>query len=100
VLFDVYLTWVRVERYLSTYDLPPPPENVGNESSFWGLFGSEDPIKLRFGGSPLIFVYIFFVVLCAAETAGLHLSIRWGAYYLLGYTQSPPPPPEPSGKLT
>ena len=46
---------------------------------------NSDPIKLRLGGSPLIVQYLFFLVLCAAETAGLHLSVRWGARYLLGY---------------
>jgi len=51
------------------------------------LFASRetDPIKLRLGGSPLILQYLFFLVLCAVETAGLHLSVRWGARWLLGY---------------
>jgi len=51
-------------------------------------FQDSDPIKLRLGGSPLILQYLFFLVLCAAETAGLHLSVRWGAKYLLGYQRS------------
>jgi lipid intermediate transporter len=95
ILFDVYLTWVRVEKYLSNYTLPPPPS--GNHSSSLSLhfkttflgklstFRESDPIKLRLGGSPLILQYLFFLVLCAAETAGLHMSVRWGARWLLGY---------------
>jgi lipid intermediate transporter len=96
ILFDVYLTWVRVEKYLSHYTLPPPPPHTSQFSihfprtSFLGkLFDTtdSDPIKLRLGGSPLILQYLFFLILCAAETAGLHLSIRWAAHYLLGYTR-------------
>ena len=44
------------------------------KTSFFGkLFTSQDsdPIKLRLGGSPLILQYLFFLVLCASETAGL-----------------------------
>ena len=93
VLFDVYLTWVRVEKYLSTYALPPPPTSSSTfamhfQTSFFSKFfpsQDTDPIKLRLGGSPLMLQYLFFLVLCAAETAGLHLSVRWGARYLLGY---------------
>ena len=96
ILFDVYLTWVRVEKYLSNYALPPPPSSpsafaVHFKSSIFGkLFTSQDsdPIKLQLGGSPLILQYLFFLILCAAETAGLHLSVRWGARYLLGYQRS------------
>lgn len=33
----------------------------------------------------MIVQYLFFLVLCAAETGGLHLSVRWGARWLLGY---------------
>jgi lipid intermediate transporter len=94
ILFDVYLTWVRVEKYLSTYTLPPPtpvlPIPLTHPSFFRRLFTprpDHDPIKLRLGGSPLILQYLFFLVLCAAETAGLHLSVRWGARWLLGYTR-------------
>jgi hypothetical protein len=98
ILFDVYLTWVRVEKYLSNFALPPPPPSSSPsalamhfKTFFFGkLFTSQDsdPIKLRLGGSPLILQYLFFLVLCAAETAGLHLSVRWGARYLLGYQRS------------
>jgi len=96
ILFDVYLTWVRIEKYLSNYTLPPPPHTSSSFSIQFPrtsllsklLYTTDsDPIKLRLGGSPLILQYLFFLVLCAAETAGLHLSIRWAAHYLLGYTR-------------
>lgn len=96
-----------MEKYLSQYTLPPPPPHPSAfaiqfpPTSFLSkLFNTSnsDPIKLRLGGSPLILQYLFFLILCAAETAGLHLSIRWAAHYLLGYTRYAIPRDEADGR--
>jgi hypothetical protein len=102
----VYLTWVRVEKYLSNYALPPPPPDHSAFSIHFStpflrkLFAprDHDPIKLRLVGSPLIVQYLFFLVLCAAETAGLHMSVRWGARWLLGYQRCHPTTPKTDGR--
>ena len=95
-----------MEKYLSNYALPPPPQDhsafsIHFKTSFLGkLFPPHyhDPIKLRLGGSPLIVQYLFFLVLCAAETAALHMSVRWGARWLLGYQRYHPTTSKGNGR--
>jgi hypothetical protein len=78
LLFDVYLTWARIERQTST----EPATNEVSNSHF-----------LRLAQQPIVFQYIFFcgyshntylephltiniVMLCALSTLAFHISIR------------------------
>ncbi|KAF7945031.1 hypothetical protein EAE96_009814 [Botrytis aclada] len=63
LLFDVYLTWARIEKQTSA-PLSPPIET--DNTNF-----------LRLAAQPIVFQYIFFLVLCALSTLSFHLSIRF-----------------------
>ncbi|KAF8849975.1 Arv1-like family protein [Acephala macrosclerotiorum] len=60
LLFDVYLTWARIEKQTS---------NSANSSS--------DSNFLLLAQQPIVFQYIFFLLLCALSTLAFHLSIRF-----------------------
>ncbi|SZF00627.1 unnamed protein product [Blumeria hordei] len=62
LLFDVYLTWARIEKQTSSY----PTENSTNLNNF-----------LRLAQKPIIFQYVFFLILCALSTLAFHFSIRF-----------------------
>lgn len=72
LLFDVYLTWARIEKQA------PGPE------------GGEDNNFGRLAQQPIVFQYMFFLVLCALSTIAFHVSIRfltsspWSPLRLLG----------------
>ncbi|KFY07630.1 hypothetical protein V492_06962 [Pseudogymnoascus sp. VKM F-4246] len=59
LLFDVYLTWARIEKAAPTSSAP--------EASNFGRL-AQQPIGIQ---------YIFFLVLCALSTLAFHLSIRF-----------------------
>ncbi|KAI9054661.1 hypothetical protein LZ554_001813 [Drepanopeziza brunnea f. sp. 'monogermtubi'] len=59
LLFDVYLTWARIERQTSA--VPPTADN-----NF-----------LRLAAQPIVFQYVFFLALCALSYLAFHLSIRF-----------------------
>lgn len=59
LLFDVYLTWARIEKHAPSPDSP--------ESSNLG----------RLAQQPIVLQYVFFLVLCAASTVAFHISIRF-----------------------
>ncbi|TVY29500.1 Protein arv1 [Lachnellula hyalina] len=61
LLFDVYLTWARIEK--QTSNNPPADENNSN--------------FLRLAQQPIVFQYVFFLILCALSTLSFHLSIRF-----------------------
>ncbi|KAI1877122.1 uncharacterized protein JN550_001194 [Neoarthrinium moseri] len=58
LLFDVYLTWARIEKQT----LPSP----GSQSNLGGL-----------AQQPIVFQYMFFLILCTFSTLAFHLSIRF-----------------------
>ncbi|KAJ9138822.1 Protein arv1 [Pleurostoma richardsiae] len=60
LLFDVYLTWARIEKQ-SNPDSASAPE---------GNFG-------RLAQQPIVFQYLFFLLLCTLSTLAFHLSIRF-----------------------
>ncbi|CZR62500.1 ARV1 Protein involved in sterol uptake and distribution into the plasma membrane [Phialocephala subalpina] len=60
LLFDVYLTWARIEKQTS---------NSANSSS--------DSNFLLLAQQPIVFQYVFFLILCALSTLAFHLSIRF-----------------------
>jgi len=62
LLFDVYLTWARIEKQTSNTSI-----NTGlNDTNF-----------LRLAQQPIVFQYVFFLILCALSTLSFHLSIRF-----------------------
>lgn len=64
LLFDVYLTWSRIEKQTTA----TPTQNVSttSESNFHVL-----------SQQPIVFQYLFFLALCALSTLAFHLSIRF-----------------------
>ncbi|KAI1775204.1 carbohydrate-binding module family 50 protein [Hypoxylon cercidicola] len=61
LLFDVYLTWARIEKQ-ATPD-PGWPSNVSNLGSL--------------SQQPIVFQYLFFLILCTFSTFAFHVSIRF-----------------------
>ncbi|KAL2153225.1 hypothetical protein VTH82DRAFT_4380 [Thermothelomyces myriococcoides] len=64
LLFDVYLTWARIERQ-SVPDADSPDGAVSR-----GNFG-------RLAQQPIVFQYMFFLLLCTLSTIAFHGSIRF-----------------------
>jgi len=62
LLFDVYLTWARIEKQTSSN----PSASETKNSNF-----------LRLAQQPIVFQYVFFLILCALSTLSFHLSIRY-----------------------
>ncbi|KAH8659068.1 Arv1-like family protein [Tricladium varicosporioides] len=59
LLFDVYLTWARIEKQTSS-------ANDMNNNNF-----------IRLAQQPIVLQYVFFLILCALSTLAFHLSIRF-----------------------
>jgi lipid intermediate transporter len=68
LLFDVYLTWARIEKQ-STPD-PAADPTAGIRPAGANNFG-------RLAQQPIIFQYMFFLLLCTLTTLAFHLSIRF-----------------------
>ncbi|RPA77801.1 Arv1-like protein, partial [Ascobolus immersus RN42] len=66
LLFDVYLTWARIEKQSSL--LPPP-------SAAFSLLTRQ----------PIVLQYLFFLLLCLTETVASHLVLRTITTKLMGY---------------
>lgn len=59
LLFDVYLTWARIEKQTA-------PDSLPGESNLGKL-----------AQQPIVFQYLFFLILCALSTLAFHISIRF-----------------------
>ncbi|KAL2671122.1 hypothetical protein Neosp_013696 [[Neocosmospora] mangrovei] len=59
LLFDVYLTWARIEKQ-TVPDATPGESNLG-----------------KLAQQSIVFQYLFFLVFCALSTAAFHVSIRF-----------------------
>ena len=59
LLFDVYLTWARIEK-------ASPPSTTTDISSFGAL-----------ASQPIVIQYLFFLLLCLLSTLAFHVSIRF-----------------------
>ncbi|KAG0132006.1 Arv1-like family-domain-containing protein [Tuber indicum] len=68
LLFDVYLTWARIEK-----NIPTDPLNT----SAFGILTQR----------PIVVQYLFFLLLCLTESLLFHLTIRLISQYLLGATR-------------
>ncbi|PQE28889.1 Arv1-like family protein [Rutstroemia sp. NJR-2017a BBW] len=62
LLFDVYLTWARIEKQTSSITSAVETDNTN---------------FLRLAAQPIVFQYVFFLILCALSTLSFHLSIRF-----------------------
>ncbi|KAK4237296.1 Arv1-like family-domain-containing protein [Achaetomium macrosporum] len=62
LLFDVYLTWARIERQSA-----PDADSPGIDNSNFG----------RLAQQPIVFQYMFFLLLCTLSTIAFHGSIRF-----------------------
>ncbi|KAK6828635.1 hypothetical protein PG987_011976 [Apiospora arundinis] len=80
LLFDVYLTWARIEKQT----VPASPPAAGTAISAAG--GSPgDELQNQIVGSnlgslaqqPIVFQYMFFLILCTCSTLAFQLSIRF-----------------------
>ena len=82
LLFDVYLTWARIEKATSdspSLPLSPPPPlppfpNSTAQALNLTINGTEPQSPLA--AQPILVQYIFFLVLCTLEQASFHLPIR------------------------
>ncbi|KAI1377546.1 carbohydrate-binding module family 50 protein [Hypoxylon crocopeplum] len=61
LLFDVYLTWARIEK------LAAPDPNSSTMGSNLGSLAQQ----------PIVFQYMFFLILCTFSTLAFHMSIRF-----------------------
>ncbi|EHA54668.1 hypothetical protein MCOR27_010793 [Pyricularia oryzae] len=77
LLFDVYLTWARIEKQFNT-------SSSADQSSF-----------SRIAQQPIVLQYMFFLLLCTLSNLAFHLSIRlltsspWSPLVLLGLLPAP-----------
>ncbi|GAB7328021.1 hypothetical protein MBLNU13_g00074t1 [Cladosporium sp. NU13] len=82
LLFDVYLTWARIEKATPSSPAlpltPPPPFTSGltNATAQAGASNSTDRPSNALASQPILLQYLFFLALCAIETASFHLPIR------------------------
>ena len=88
LLFDVYLTWARIEKATpSSPPLPtsppppfPPSPNGTNGTSSWNAsdftLNTDVQSSNLLASQPILLQYIFFLALCTLETASFHLPIR------------------------
>ncbi|KAH0607026.1 uncharacterized protein H6S33_003014 [Morchella sextelata] len=66
LLFDVYLTWARIEK-----EIPQDPFNT------FGILTKQ----------PIVVQYMFFLLLCLTESLLFHLTIRLLSRFLFGFTR-------------
>ncbi|KAK6428354.1 hypothetical protein LTR95_015502 [Oleoguttula sp. CCFEE 5521] len=80
LLFDVYLTWARIEKATPT-PLAPPPGLLQNTTlstlTSPPASSSHHQPQTFLATQPILFQYAFFLLLCAVETASFHLPIRF-----------------------
>ncbi|KAK1759393.1 Arv1-like family-domain-containing protein [Echria macrotheca] len=66
LLFDVYLTWARIERQSTPTTDNTAPENPDLSTNFG-----------RLAQQPIVYQYLFFLLLCTLSTLAFHGSIRF-----------------------
>lgn len=90
LLFDVYLTWARIEKATPaspSLPLSPPPPlppfpsslsnmTVSNGSAAFDAMNSAEGANFL-AMQPILLQYLFFLVLCALETVSFHAPIRF-----------------------
>ncbi|KAI5801405.1 Arv1-like family-domain-containing protein [Peziza echinospora] len=110
LLFDVYLTWARIEREIpssgsgSVSHQPSQPHGPTMEESEGGGGGGGGGISSGIGigtieGWPIALQYLFFLILCATQSLFTHLTVRLLAAWTHPSSPSTPStstPPNPS----
>lgn len=84
LLFDVYLTWARIEEAMpsssatDSISMPTPSDPFAHPTSnATGTSDSTTPgLSYLLSEQPIILQYVFFLLLCALETIAFHLPIR------------------------
>ncbi|KXJ85833.1 Arv1-like family-domain-containing protein [Microdochium bolleyi] len=83
LLFDVYLTWARIEKLLTTQlesaesanlSQAPPGHGAAGGNAGPGTVIFEPPELAR---QPIVLQYMFFLILCTLSTLAFHMSIRF-----------------------
>lgn len=75
LLFDVYLTWARIEK--ATHSSPPSSPPDSNSTALYSNGTSSGGLSPGLLASqPVLLQYLFFLALCALETASFHVPIR------------------------
>ncbi|KAI0433487.1 carbohydrate-binding module family 50 protein [Xylaria sp. FL1042] len=69
LLFDVYLTWARIEKQVVP-EPSPPSTSSGVTSTGGSNLGA-------LAQQPIVFQYLFFLILCTFSTLAFHASIRF-----------------------
>ncbi|KAI1162501.1 Arv1-like family-domain-containing protein [Nemania serpens] len=69
LLFDVYLTWARIEKQVV------PASSTSSSSSSTAFKGGSNLGALA--RQPIVLQYMFFLILCTFSTLAFHLSIRF-----------------------
>jgi hypothetical protein len=80
LLFDVYLTWARIEKQT--------PDHASIAPAQW------------LSTSPILFQYLFFLSLSAVATVAQHLIVRLLVKYFLTTSSNPPKSPSPPSLTT
>lgn len=84
LLFDVYLTWARIEKATPSSPAlplaPPPPfpssQNSPTNANTTDFSQPTDGPSNLLASQPILVQYLFFLALCAVETASFHMPIR------------------------
>ncbi|KAK0290492.1 hypothetical protein LTR91_009388 [Friedmanniomyces endolithicus] len=84
LLFDVYLTWARIEKDTPGLPLPPLPPILGSHdtsttslnSTLSSSISKDAGITIFLATQPVLLQYLFFLLLCTAENLAFHLPIR------------------------
>ncbi|KAI9704763.1 MAG: sterol homeostasis protein [Candelina mexicana] len=84
LLFDVYLTWARIEKATPPGPPSPLPTTSNNTSSLTTNPGT-NPVPNTLSTQPILLQYTFFLLLCLLSTLSLHLTTRLISTHLLHY---------------
>jgi hypothetical protein len=80
LLFDVYLTWARIEKLSLPAPLTPVSQSTAHKTNTLtsGIHGSNEFLtnSALLQTQPLILQYLFFLLLVTASTLSFHLPIR------------------------
>ncbi|KAI9798738.1 MAG: sterol homeostasis protein [Piccolia ochrophora] len=74
LLFDVYLTWARIEKQTPPF-LSPDSSSPTTSSPAFG----------RLADQPIVLQYLFFLLLCLTESITFHFTVRLLSTLLLAY---------------
>ncbi|QIX01222.1 hypothetical protein AMS68_006739 [Peltaster fructicola] len=82
LLFDVYLTWARIEKASTSSLITPPPSGIPSAPSIEEFLNSTTSIESSerhanaLSSQPIFLQYLFFLALCTIETISFHVPIR------------------------